>query len=54
MLSLQITAQEETLNLSLQEAIDYAIKNNTSAKNATLNIATAKKQKWETKLAANQ
>jgi len=48
MLSLQITAQEETLNLSLQEAIDYAIKNNTSAKNATLDIDAAKKQKWET------
>ena len=48
LLSLQITAQEETLNLSLQEAIDYAIKNNTSAKNATLDIAAAEKQKWET------
>jgi len=48
MLSLQITAQEETLNLSLQEAIDYAIKHNVSAKNATLDIAAAKKQKWET------
>ena len=48
MLSLQITAQEETLNLSLQEAIDYAIKNNTAAKNATLDIEAAKKQKWET------
>ena len=41
-------AQEQPISLSLQEAIDYAIKNNTSAKNATLNIATAKKQKWET------
>ena len=48
LLSLQITAQEETLDLSLQEAIDYAIKNNTSAKNATLDIAAAEKQKWET------
>jgi len=48
LLSLQITAQEETLNLSLQEAIDYAIKNNTTAKNATLDIDAAKKQKWET------
>jgi len=48
LLSLQITAQEETLNLSLQEAIDYAIKNNTSAKNATLDITAAEKQKWET------
>jgi len=41
-------AQKQPISLSLQEAIDYAIKNNTSAKNATLNIATAKKQKWET------
>jgi len=48
LLSLQITAQEETLNLSLQEAIDYAIKNNTSAKNATLDIDAAVKQKWVT------
>jgi len=48
LLSLQITAQEETLNLSLQEAINYAIKNNTSAKNASLDIDAAEKQKWET------
>lgn len=48
LLSLQIVAQEETLNLSLKEAIDYAIKNNTTAKNAELDIAAAKKQKWET------
>ncbi|PHS10580.1 MAG: transporter [Kordia sp.] len=41
-------AQENPLNLSLQEAIDYAIKNNVSAKNATLDIDAAKKQKWET------
>jgi len=48
LLSLQITAQEETLDLSLQEAIDYAIKNNITAKNATLDITAAEKQKWET------
>jgi len=48
LLSLQITAQEAPLNLSLHEAIDYAIKNNTSSKNATLDITAAKKQKWET------
>lgn len=48
LLSLQITAQEETLSLSLQEAIDYAIKNNTSAKNAKLDVDAAVKQKWET------
>lgn len=48
LLSLQITAQEETLSLSLQEAIDYAIKNNASAKNAKLDVDAAVKQKWET------
>ena len=48
LLSLQITAQEETLNLSLQEAIDYAIKNNTTSKNAALDITAAEKQKRET------
>ncbi len=48
LLSLQITAQEETLNLSLHEAIDYAIKNNISAKNAKLDVDAAVKQKWET------
>jgi len=48
LLSLHITAQEETLSLTLQEAIDYAIKNNTTAKNATLDISAAEKQKWET------
>ena len=48
LLSLQITAQEETLSLSLQEAIDYAIKNNASAKNAKLDVDAAIKQKWET------
>jgi len=41
-------SQNEKMELSLQEAIDYAIKNNTSAKNATLDIDAAKKQKWET------
>ena len=41
-------AQEQPTSLSLQEAIDYAITNNTSAKNAELDIAAAKKQKWET------
>ncbi len=48
LLSLQITAQELPASLSLQEAIDYAIKNNTSSKNAILDIDAAIKQKWET------
>lgn len=41
-------AQEENLSLSLQEAIDYAIENNRTSKNAALDIEAAKKQKWET------
>ncbi|MGB0896187.1 MAG: TolC family protein [Flavobacteriaceae bacterium] len=48
LLSLHIKAQEQPTHLSLQEAIDFALKNNTSAKNATLDIDAAKKQKWET------
>ena len=48
LLSLHITAQEQPTRLSLQEAIDYAIQNNTSAKNAALDIDAAVKQKWET------
>lgn len=41
-------AQEKQLSLSMQEAIDYAIKNNFSAKAAQNDIAAAKKRKWET------
>jgi outer membrane protein TolC len=48
LLSLHITAQEQPTSFSLQEAIDFAIKNNTAAKNATLDIDAAVKQKWET------
>jgi outer membrane protein TolC len=33
---------------SLQEAIDYALENNRTAKNAARDIEAAKKQKWET------
>jgi len=32
----------------LLEAIDYAIENNRTAKNAALDVEAAKKQKWET------
>lgn len=48
LLSLHITAQEQPSSLSLQEAIDFAIENNTAAKNAALDIDAAVKQKWET------
>jgi len=41
-------SQEFTKRFSLQEAIDYAIENNRTAKNAALDVEAAKKQKWET------
>lgn len=41
-------AQETPQNFSLQEAIDFALENNRQAKNAALDIDTAKQQKWET------
>lgn len=41
-------SQETPTNLSLQEAIDYALKNNRQALNAKRDIEAAKKQKWET------
>ncbi|MFI1771120.1 TolC family protein [Thalassobellus citreus] len=41
-------SQEKTQNFSLQEAIDYALENNRTAKNASRDIDAAKKQKWET------
>lgn len=40
--------QEAPTNMSLQEAIDYALENNRTAKNAALDIEAAIKQKWET------
>ncbi|WP_047548367.1 TolC family protein [Psychroserpens sp. Hel_I_66] len=41
-------SQEIPTNLSLQEAIDYALENNRQSKNAALDIEAAKQQKWET------
>jgi len=41
-------SQENTQSFSLQEAIDYALENNRTAKNAARNIEAAKQQKWET------
>jgi outer membrane protein TolC len=41
-------SQEIPKSLSLQEAIDYALENNRTAKNAQRDIEAAKKQKWET------
>ena len=41
-------SQENKLSFTLQEAIDYALLNNRTAKNAALDIEAAKQQKWET------
>jgi len=41
-------AQEQSKSFSLQEAIDFALENNRTAKNATRDIEAAKQQKWET------
>lgn len=41
-------AQEGPKAFSLQEAIDFAIENNRTSKNAALDIEAAEKQKWET------
>lgn len=41
-------AQEEQLELSLEEAVNFALENNRNVKNAALDIEAAKKQKWET------
>lgn len=43
-----LNAQEASKSLSLQEAIDFALENNRTAKNAALDIKAAEKQKWET------
>lgn len=40
--------QEQTYSFSLQEAIDFALKNNYSAINADRDVLDAQKQKWET------
>jgi len=42
------SSQEIPQALSLQEAIDFALENNRTAKNAQRDIEAAKKQKWET------
>lgn len=41
-------AQENTLSLSLEEAIKYGLENNYNNKTANKDIEAAKKQKWET------
>ena len=41
-------SQENSQSFTLQEAIDYALEHNRTAKNAGRDIEAAKKQKWET------
>jgi outer membrane protein TolC len=41
-------SQESSMSFTLQEAIEYALENNRTAKNAQRDIEAAKKQKWET------
>lgn len=41
-------SQDEKTSFTLQEAIDYALENNRTAKNAALDIEAAIQQKWET------
>ncbi|MBP0904676.1 TolC family protein [Mariniflexile gromovii] len=48
LLSISMFSQENTQSFSLQEAINYALQNNRTAKNATRDIEAAKHQKWET------
>lgn len=43
-----VFSQETTTSFSLQDAIDYALENNRTAKNAARDIKAAKLQKWET------
>tara|TARA_R110002073_G_scaffold40547_6_gene115427 strand:+ start:86042 stop:87385 length:1344 start_codon:yes stop_codon:yes gene_type:complete len=46
--SLSVFSQENARVFSLQDAIAYALENNRTAKNAALDIQSAKHQKWET------
>jgi outer membrane protein TolC len=43
-----VFSQEEQKSFTLQDAIDYALENNRTAKNAALDIEAAEQQKWET------
>lgn len=47
-LSISVFSQENTQSFSLQEAINFALQNNRTAKNAARDIEAAKQQKWET------
>lgn len=45
---LVLSQETQSYQFSLQEAIDFALENNRTARNAALDIEAAKKQKWET------
>ena len=46
-ITFSIFSQENTQSFTLQEAIDFALENNRTAKNAVRDIEVAEKQKWE-------
>mgnify|MGYP000689655984 CR=1 FL=1 len=48
LISWSALSQDIPQSLSLQEAIDFALENNRTAKNAQRDIEAAKQQKWET------
>lgn len=48
LLSYSVSAQENATSFTLQEAIDFALENNRTSKNAARDIKAAEKQKWET------
>jgi len=48
LISIVSFSQEDTQSFSLQEAINYALENNRTAKNAARDIESAKQRKWET------
>lgn len=45
---ISFSQEKDTESFTLQEAIDYALENNRTAKNARLDIEAAEKRKWET------
>ena len=48
LLAIKGFSQNTSQSFTLQEAIDFALENNRTAKNANRDIEAAKKQKWET------
>jgi outer membrane protein TolC len=48
LITTSLFSQQETLQFSLKEAVEFALQNNTMSKNAARDIEIAKLQKWET------